>query len=80
MSQKDFLKSIGLTNTDSEDLGSICTQSAKMEYAYYCSSFSCAGATKNEILKFTSTEWSNKCPDCGSLLHSKRMKLKQRHV
>ena len=80
MSQKDFLKSIGLTNSDTEDLGAISSNSAKMEYAYYCSSYSCAGTSKNEILKFKSTEFSNKCPDCGKLLHSKRLKLKSKTI
>lgn len=67
----------GLINKDTEDLGVISSSKMKMEYAYYCSSVKCAGVVKNEIHKFTTSDWEQNCPDCGGLLHSKRTKPKK---
>ena len=70
-----------LLNQDSEDWGTMALSSTKVKYMYYCSSFKCCSTTdkqgkflrKEKVHKFTTSEFSNVCPDCKSLLFSKRV-------
>jgi hypothetical protein len=59
----------------SEDFGAMILSSTRLEYDWFCSSFTCAGQS-DKVLIMTTHETQGNCPHCKQLLFSKRAKKK----
>lgn len=67
MSTVDFLKNIGLTNTDTEDLGDLIGFERKIVRQTFCSSYSCQGYSHKP--RFVAESHIEKCPYCKNPNH-----------
>lgn len=72
------LFSYGLTNTNSEDLGVLCSDRPRPFYDYICYSFTCAGGNDSGKVVATSQTTVRNCPNCGIYVYPKPMNNKRR--